>query len=95
MDERAVRDERDTDGNIQKREAIEEEYARAIRRRSQMVECEEEDEQPGEGVEDLDGELGGGVEEGEEGDVAGDGEGAEGAEVAAVAEGDEGGGDED
>ncbi|KFX86501.1 hypothetical protein V490_09054, partial [Pseudogymnoascus sp. VKM F-3557] len=55
MDERTVRDERDTDGDIQKREAIEEEHARAVRRGSQMVEGEEEDEQPGEGVEDLDG----------------------------------------
>lgn len=60
-----------------------------------MVEGEEEDEQPGNGVEDLDWELGRGVKEREERDVACNSEWAEGAEVAAVAKGDEGGGDED
>ena len=33
MDEGTVRDERDTDGDIQEGEAIEEKHARAVRRR--------------------------------------------------------------
>ncbi len=95
MDEGTVRDERDTDGDIQEREAIEEEHARAVRRRGQMIEGEEEDQQPSKGVEDLDRELGRGVKEGKERDVASDGEGAESTEISAIAEGDKGCGNED
>jgi hypothetical protein len=50
-----------------------------------VVEGEEEDQQPGKGVEDLDRELGRGVEEWEKGDVASDGEGAESTEISAIA----------
>jgi len=95
MQQTAVRDERDADGDIQQAEAVEEEDAPALCRRGQAVEGEQIRQQPRQRVQHLDGELGGGVDEREQADVAGDGEGPEGAEVAAVAQRDQREGEQD
>jgi hypothetical protein len=97
MHDGAVDHERDADSDIQRAEPVEEEAPLDARGRGrrEAVKDHEGEHGPEERVDDLERELGGGVEEGEERDVAGNGEGLEGGEVAAVAEGDEGEGDDD
>lgn len=64
------------------------------RRRDFVKRCQQPDE-PGHGVDGLDGKLHGGEEEGEQADVPSYGKGPEGAEVAAVFECDQAEGDDD
>lgn len=61
----------------------------------EMVKGQEEHHEPGNGVNGLDGELGGGEEEREERDMAGDGQRSESTQISAVGEGNEAEWDDD
>ena len=95
MHQRAVHDQRDRNGVVQQREAVEQENARMDGHGREFLERVQEEDQPEDGVDCLYGELGGGEEQWEERDVAGDCERSEGAEVPAVFEREEAEGDED
>lgn len=66
VQERAVEDERDAHGDVEGTEAVEQEESRLVRRRCETIECQQEQDQPKDGVDSLDRKLGRGKEEGEE-----------------------------
>lgn len=86
MNERAVHNQRDGHRDVQQREAVEQEHPRPLRWRSHPVKSEQEQHQPQNRVDSLDGKFGHSEDQREERDVACHRKGPEGTEVPSVLE---------
>lgn len=95
MDQRAVHDQWNGHGDVEQGEPVGKEDPRPFGNGRDLVKHEQEQNQPQDGVDRLDGELGRGEEQGEERDVTGHGKRTERAEVPAIFQCDQAEGNDD
>jgi hypothetical protein len=85
----AVQDQGNTDGNIQQREPIQQEYPGSFGDGSHPIKDKQKQHQPQDGVDRLDGKLSGGEEQREKRDMTGYRQGSEGAKIPSILQGNE------